>query len=295
MPRLANTLLYGLVVGLLQGLACLPTRLAYWLGARLGDVAYGLLAGRRRVVLANLATAFGTDTTAAERQQMAHAAFRTLGYHLVDFSHVWRLTRQRFTQMCAIEGLEHIITLLQRGKGLLILSAHFGSWELSPAIALCVETPLHVIVRPLDNPALQRVAEAYRLRCGYHTIPRRTALVDCVQALRRGEIVAALIDQSSLRQESVEVEFFGTKAYTSRGPALLALRTGCPVISGFLIRTGQGQHRLVFSAEIPVHRTGHVAQDILENTQRFTQVIEDQVRRYPDHWFWLHRRWKQRR
>ena len=119
-------------------------------------------------------------------------------------------------------------------------------------------------------------------------------MTECLKILRRGEIVAVLIDQSSQRHESIQVEFFGTSAYTSKGPALLALRTGCPVISGFLMRAGQGHHRLVFSQEIPVRRTGNLQQDIVENTQVFTQVVEAYVRRYPEHWFWLHRRWKQR-
>jgi KDO2-lipid IV(A) lauroyltransferase len=294
MQTLANYLLYGLAMSMLRGLACLPLGVAYWLGAHLGDVLYLVLARRRRVVFENLAIAFGTDKTAEERRQIARATFRNLGQHVVDFSHVRQLTVQRFTTMCYIEGLEHVETLLQRDMGLLILSAHFGSWELAPAVSLCLTTPLHVIVRPLDNPALQRLAEDYRQRCGYRTIPRRTALAECLKVLRRGEIVAVLMDQSSLRHESIQVEFFGTNAYTSRGPALLALRTGCPVVSGFLIRAGQGRHRLVFSQEIPVRRTGNLQQDIVENTQTFTHVIESYVRRYPDHWFWLHRRWKQR-
>ena len=294
MQTLANHLLYGLVMSMLRGLACLPLGVAYWLGARLGDVLYLVLARRRRIVFENLAMAFGTDKTAEERHQIARATFRNLGQHVVDFSHVRQLTVQRFTTMCYIEGLEHVETLLQRDMGLLILSAHFGSWELAPAVSLCLTTPLHVIVRPLDNPALQRLAEAYRRRCGYRTIPRRAALAACLKVLRRGEIVAVLMDQSSLRHESIQVEFFGTSAYTSRGPALLALRTGCPVVSGFLIRVGQGRHRLVFSQEIPVRRTGNLQQDIVDNTRTFTHVIESYVRRYPDHWFWLHRRWKQR-
>jgi len=249
---------------------------------------------RRHITLDNLVIAFNTDKTAEERYQIARATFRNLGQHLVDFSHVHQLTLQRFTTMCHVEGLEHIETLLQRGKGLLIVSAHFGSWELAPAVALCLSTPLHVIVRPLDSPVLQRIAEAYRQCCGYRAIAKRAALAECLKVLRRGEIVAVLMDQSSLRHESIQVEFFGTDAYTSKGPALLALRTGCPVVSGFLIREGQGRHRLVFSQEIPVRRTGNLQQDIVENTRVFTHVIESYVRRYPDHWFWLHRRWKQR-
>ena len=294
MQTLVNHVLYSLAVSVLRGLACLPVGVAYWLGARLGDLLYLVLPGRRRVTLDNLALAFGTDKTAVERATIARATFRQLGQHLVDFSQVHQFTPQRFTAMCQVEGLEHIETLLQRGQGLLIISAHFGSWELSPAVALCLRTPLHVIVRPLDSPALQRLAVAYRQRCGYHAIARRDALTECLKILRRGEIVAVLIDQSSQRHESIQVEFFGTSAYTSKGPALLALRTGCPVISGFLMRAGQGHHRLVFSQEIPVRRTGNLQQDIVENTQVFTQVVEAYVRRYPEHWFWLHRRWKQR-
>jgi len=294
MQTFANYVLYGLAVSALRGLARLPLGVAYWLGARLGDLLYLVLARRRRIALDNLAIAFGTDKTAEERCQIARATFRNLGQHLVDFSHVHRLTLQRFTTMCHVEGLEHVETLLKRGRGLLIISAHFGSWELAPAVALCLNTPLHVIVRPLDSPTLQRLAESYRQYCGYHAIARRAALAECLKVLRRGEIVAVLMDQSSLRHESIQVEFFGTNAYTSKGPALLALRTGCPVVSGFLMRAGQGQHRLVFSQEIPVRRTGDLQQDIVENTRVFTQVIESYVRRYPDHWFWLHRRWKQR-
>ena len=294
MQTLANHLLYGLAVSVLRGLACLPLGVAYWLGARLGDVLYLVLARRRRLVLANLALAFGPDKTAEERRLIARATFRNLGQHLIDFSHMRRLTLQRFTTICHVEGLEHVEALLQRGRGLLIVSAHFGSWELAPAIALCLSTPLHVIVRPLDSPALQRLAEAYRRCCGYRAISRHAALTECLKVLRRGEIVGVLVDQSSLRHESIQVEFFGTNAYTSRGPALLALRTGCPVVSGFLIRAGPGRHRFVFSQEIPVRRTGNLQQDIAENTRVFTHVIESYVRRYPEHWFWLHRRWKQR-
>ena len=294
MQTFASYVLYGLAASALRSLACLPVGVAYWLGARLGDLLYLMLVRRRRITLDNLAIAFNTDKTAAERGQIARATFRNLGQHLVDFSNVRRLTLQRFTTMCHVEGLEHIETLLQRGRGLLIISAHFGSWELAPAVALCLNTPLHVIVRPLDSPALQRLAESYRQCCGYRTIAKRAALAECLKVLRHGEIVAVLIDQSSLRHESIQVEFFGTDAYTSKGPALLALRTGCPVVSGFLIRAGQGRHRLVFSQEIPVRRTGNLQQDIVENTRVFTHVIESYVRCYPDHWFWLHRRWKQR-
>src|SRR5215470_6253741 len=131
MQTFANHVLYGLAVSALGGLARLPLGLAYWLGARLGDLLYLVLAERRRVTLTNLALAFGTDKTPAERRRLARTTFRNLGQHLVDFSHLSQLTPSTFTAMCDVEGLEHVEALLQRRKGLLILSAHFGSWELA--------------------------------------------------------------------------------------------------------------------------------------------------------------------
>jgi KDO2-lipid IV(A) lauroyltransferase len=294
MQRLAKRLLYGTAAGVLYGMARLPPSAAYRLGTRLGDLAYLLLAERRRITLANLALTFGEEKTPGERRAIARATFRNLGKHLIDFARLRDLTPETFTHTCTVEGLEYIQQLLERRKGLLVLSAHFGSWELAPAIALRLDTPLWVIVRPLDNSVLDRLVATYRRRCGYHSIPKRHALVESLGALRRGEIVAVLMDQSSLRREGVPVELFGIKTYTSKGPALLALRAQCPVVGAFLVREAQGKHRLIVSREIPVRRTGNLPRDIEENTRLFNRMLESYIRRYPDHWFWLHRRWKRR-
>jgi KDO2-lipid IV(A) lauroyltransferase len=294
MPRLIHKVLSCIIAGALDAVTRLPLAVAGGLGARLGDLAYLLLAGRRRITLENLALALGDETTPEARRTLARAVFRNLGQHLVDFGRLRHLTPDNFARLCTVEGLEQVQRLLARRQGLLVLAAHFGSWELAPAIALCLDTPLHVIVRPLDNPVLDRLVVAQRQRCGYQTMPKRAALEKSLAALRRGEIVAVLMDQSSLRHEGVQVEFFGVKTHTAKGPALLALRTGCPVVSAFLVREAPGQHRLLLSDEIPVRRTGEVQRDIVETTRLFNQVIEAYIRRYPDHWFWLHRRWKQR-
>ena len=294
MQTLVNRVLYGICLSLLCGLRSLPDGVAYWLGARLGGVVYLLLPQRRRITLQNLALAFGSENTPAERQRMARSTFHNLGRHVVDFSRLHHLTVERFTQMCRIEGLDHVQALLARHAGLLILSAHFGSWELAPAVALCLDTPLQVIVRPPDHPTLRRLAEVYRQYGGYRTIAKQQGLGASLRALRRGEIVAVLMDQSSLRREAVEVEFFGIKTFTPVGPALLALRTGCPVISAFLVPETPGRHRLIFSREISVQRTGNLQRDLEETTREFNRIIEAMIRHYPEHWLWLHRRWKER-
>lgn len=281
-------------MAVLVGLASLPGPVAYWLGARFGDVAYLILSRRRRVTIQNLTLALGETTTPEARQRLARAVFRGLGWHLIDFSRLHALTPERFTRMCTIEGLERLDMFLQRRQGVLILAAHFGSWELSPAVALCLDTPLHVIVRPPEPMAFRWVVERYRRCCGFRTISRSDALTRSVRVLRRGEAVAVLMDQSSLRREAVEVEFFGVKTFTSKGPALMALRARCPVVSAFLLREAPGRHRLIIGEEIPVQRTGDLRRDIEETTRTFNRVLESYIRRYPDHWFWLHRRWKQR-
>lgn len=294
MQRLAESITGRLLSALAVVLASLPRQPAYWLGARIGDLAYLCLKERRRVALENLQIAFGGEKTAAQRCAVARATFRNLGEHLIDFSRLRRLTPDSYGSVVSIEGIERVEALLARRAGLLVLSAHFGSWELASVMALRLAPHMHVIARPLDNPPLRRLVDDYRRHWGCSIIPKRQALSASLKALRRGEVVALLMDQSSLRREGIPVPFFGREAYTTIGPALMALRSGCPVIGAFIVRQGPGKHRLVFSEEIPIQRSGSLRQDVLDNTLRFNQLIECRVRAYPDHWFWLHRRWKKR-
>jgi KDO2-lipid IV(A) lauroyltransferase len=296
MHQMVIDMLYTLLVRALNGLNALPPRLAYGLGERLGDLVYAGLASRRRVTLENLALALGEHQSPQERHMMAREVFRNLGRHVVDFAQLRHINATRFQQMCVNwEAVTRLDTLAARGQGVLVISAHFGSWELLPAITWLLQTPVNVIVRPPDNPLVHRLSEAYRQRCGYRAIGRREqAMRESLRALRRKEIVGILMDQSSVRNESVEVAFFGIKTFTPMGPALLALRAKCPVIGVFLVRETPGHHRVVVTDEIPIARTGNVRRDVEENSRRFNGIIEAQIRQHPEQWFWLHRRWKKR-
>lgn len=289
--------LYPILVGMLNSLTYLPPRLAYGLCERLGDLLYAGLASRRRVTLENLSLALGKDKSPHELQALARAVFRNLGHHLVDFAQLRHITAARAQQMCT--GWEEVANLealaAHNNQGLLIITAHFGSWELSASLALLAKTPVNVIVRPPDHPLVHRLAEDYRQRCGYRIIAKQDqAMRESLRALSHGEAVCILMDQSSVRSESVEVEFFGIKTFTSMGPALLALRAKCAVVGAFFVREGPGRHRLVATDSIPIVRTGNLRRDVEETSQRFNAIIEAQIRRHPEQWFWLHRRWKQR-
>ncbi len=296
MHKLVTDTLYTILVGALNGLTALPPRLAYGLGERLGDLVYAGLASRRRVTLENLALVLGEQLSPHERQGLAREVFRNLGRHIVDFAHLRHLNAARIQQMCVnSEAVAHLDALAARGNGLLIISAHFGSWELLPALRLLLQTPLNVIVRPPDNPVVHRLSEAYRQRCGYRSIiKRQQAMRESLRVLHRGEMLGVLMDQSSVHNEAVEVEFMGIKTFTPMGPALLALRAKCAVVGIFLVREAPGRHRVVVTDEIPIARTGDVQRDLEENSRRFNRVIETQIRQHPDQWFWLHRRWKKR-
>lgn len=288
--------LYAILVSTLNGLTALPPRLAYGLGERLGDLVYAGLASRRRVTLDNMALVWSRLQSPHQRQILARQVFRYLGRHLVDFAYLRHINAARIQQMCVNwEEVEHLDALAARGHGLLIISAHFGSWELLPALGLLLQTPVNIIVRPPDSPLVHRLSEEYRQSCGYHTIiKRQQAARESLRALHRGEMVGVLMDQSSVRNESVEVAFLGIKTFTPMGPALLALRAKCPVVGVFLVCEAPGRHRVVVTDEIPIARTGNMRRDLEENSRRFNGVIEAQIRRHPEQWFWLHRRWKTR-
>jgi KDO2-lipid IV(A) lauroyltransferase len=152
--------------------------------------------------------------------------------------------------------------------------------------------PISVMARTADNSSIERELGRLRRRFGNRVIPKRSALRESLRTLRSGGVVAILIDQNVAEREGVFVEYFGRPACTTPSLALLALKTDAVVVPGFCVRSDDGAHRVVVEPPVPVERTGDRARDVVVNTQRFTDVIERYVRMYPDHWLWMHRRWK---
>lgn len=274
--------------------AHLPLGVGLWVGRRLGDLACWALPGRRAVVRQNLALAFGRERSAEEITLLCRLSFQHLGMTAVETCAFFFVPLDRLRSLVRVEGMDHLRSAMARGRGALLLTAHFGNWELLATSHILTGYPLSVVVRPLDHPLLNRLVARLRARSGAEMIEKRRALPSVLAALGRGRMVGILLDQNSSRREGVFVPFFGVLASTSKSLALLALKTGAPVVPVFIHREPDGHHRVVVSPELPMASTGDRERDFITATAAFTRAIEEAVRRRPEQWFWAHRRWKTR-
>src|SRR6266481_514672 len=221
--------------------------------------------------------------------------FQNLGRLLVEFSHFPELTKGNISEFVVHDGLENYLEGLRRGRGVVFMTAHFGAWELSSFAHSVYGYPLKFIVRPIDNPRVESLISQYRTIGGNVPIQRKSAARDIIRALRQNEAVGILFDQNTTRDEGVFVDFFGIPAATTTAIATFALRTGAAVLPGFLIwEKSLGKHRLQFDPPVKLVETGDLGHDVAENTRLFNQILEGYVRKYPDQWLWIHRRWKTR-
>jgi KDO2-lipid IV(A) lauroyltransferase len=283
-----------LVVVLGKVFALLPASAAYRLGEGVGRLAYHLDRRHRTITVENLAQAFPGKCAPGEIEALAHAVFENLGRTAVDVARSDRLLRKCKLGAFHIDGRERLQEAGRRGKGVLVITAHFGPWELLPLVPTLCYGQSHMVARPLDNPWLDDLFTAMREREGSRIIRKRAAVQAILQVLRRGETVGVLIDQHISEREGVVVPFFARPASTAYAPALIAMRSGAAVFPVVILREGRGRYRVLIADEVPVRRSRDFKADLVENTARFTAAIEGFIRKYPDHWFWVHRRWKTR-
>ncbi len=268
-------------------IACLGARLIAWLGFR--------FARRQRMAgLHNLRMAL-PELSDQERYRILGGCFRNLGRLLVEFSRFSTLNKANIGNLVYYDGLENYHAALQRGRGVIFLTGHFGSWELSAFAHSIFGYPMKFVVRPIDNARVDQLITHYRTLGGNIPIQRRSTARDILQSLRHNEVVGILFDQNTTRSEGVFADFFGIPAATTSAIATLALRTGAAVIPGFLIWEEKlGRHRLRFDPPVELVETGDPAHDVVENTRAFNRILEGYIRKHPDQWLWIHRRWKTR-
>ena len=290
-PTKTDRKICAIIFHLLRTIGRIPRPLARRIGNLLGETVYRADKKHREIVLNNLAYALGDEMSASQRQGIARNVFRNLGQILFELGWSLAASPAELNQQVRIEGAQNYLDALEKGQGVLAITAHLGNWELLSLVADRLKMPINVVYRPLDFLPLELFFKQLRTRFGAKLIPRRQAMLKIVRALRAKQVVAILIDQSADWYDGIWVDFFGRPTCTNLGVATIAQKTRSPVLPVFLYREEDG-FRAVFGKEIPLVATGDKHSDIDSNTLNYSQAIEKAVRRHIDQWFWVHRRWK---
>lgn len=267
-----------------------PRRRARW-GSLLGELVYLLDRTHRTIVRRNLHFAYPSWS---ERQiaDVARRTFQNFGIALMETLQLAGMSRPELLSCCRLSGGDHMKRALDIGRGIILVSAHLGNWEIALQYLTCrFGQPIHLVVKPFYPSLLDRRMNRLRTRFGNHIINKGQAFPAMLKALRGGGIVALMVDVSR-RKQSVAVDFYGRRARSSHAAALLAARCDAPVLPAFSYRTGEGVLAIEVGPIISVQRSGNLRADLKRNMQMLTQVVETAVRRHPDQYLWMQRRWK---
>ena len=285
---------YALAWLIIKILGGLPRPLARAAAIALSWTIYLVHVRLRSVGMRNLALAF-PEKTRRERARILRGVFTSLGRQLAEVCLFPKYTLENVGKVVVYDGFENFERALARGKGVLFLTAHLGAWELSAFTHSLYGHPLHIVMRPLDNAYLDRLMRRYRTMHGNSTVDKDDFVRGLLSAMKAGETVGILMDTNMTPPQGVFADFFGIPACTASGLARIALRTDAVVVPGFTTwDPGLRKYRLRFDPAVKLIRTGNDDADVLANTALFTKVIEGYVRKYPDQWLWVHRRWKTR-
>jgi KDO2-lipid IV(A) lauroyltransferase len=281
---------YLLVAVIIQVVRLLPWRFVSACGTGLGTVFCALDARHRNISLENVAAAFPLKTP-AEHRRLVRGVFRHFGRVLFELLKFSTLTPEAMLTRVEFDGEEHAREAFARGRGVLFFTGHFGFWEVQAIAHAAIMPSIAVLARPLDNPLLNALVERVRKATGNSVIYRRGALRRILRVLSANQGVAMLIDQHIQMPDAVMVDFFNRPAATTLALAVLAQRTGAPVIPAFALPLGPGRYKLIYEHPVdpPMEDTPEAVRDF---TQRCTDVLEMYVRRHPELWLWMHRRWR---
>lgn len=281
---------YALVAAFRELARVLPDKAVAAIGTAVGLTFWAIDAAHRRLAVRQLQAAFPLRSE-GECRTIARQMFGHFGRLLLAILKFSTLDREAVRKRVEYEGTERVEQALALGRGVLIFSGHFGFWELQGIAHPLALPPMHVLARPLDNPLLHRLLEDARTSTGNGVIYRRGAVRKVMRALAANQTVAVMIDQHIQSADAVYVDFFNRPAATTSALAALALKTGAPVIPVFALPLEDGRYRMIY--EHPVPPPAHDSPDpVRELTQHCTDVLEMYVRRYPNLWLWMHRRWR---
>ncbi len=274
-----------------------PEGIALQIGRLLGGLAFYLDSNHRKVALQNLKLAFGNERSKEELFLIAKRTFQNMGMTMVEFFRIPKMDQRIFKKKITIKGMENVKEIIEnRNNGVLLLLSHFGNWELMAVLPKFLGLPISVVTRPIKkNRWLDRMVSEIRRSCGIELINKEKASREVLRHLSEKRFVGILIDQRAKRSECVWVDFFGKRAPTTPALAVLAMRTGVPVIPVFMVRNGFKKHTLIVERPISFVRTGDIKKDVVANTKIINDTLERMIRLYPEQWFWVHRRWERKK
>jgi Kdo2-lipid IVA lauroyltransferase/acyltransferase len=281
---------YAVVRTLIAIVRVLPESLVRASGTALGLAFYTLDGPHRRIAHRNLESAF-PGRSARDRRAIARAAFGHFGRLLFELLVFATLPPRAMLERVEFEGEDRARLAYAQGKGVLFVTGHFGFWELHAMVHALQIAPIGLLARALDNPYLNGLLERIRQRTGNTVIYRRGTIRRVMRALQTGQGVAVLIDQHVMGRDAIYVDFFERPAATTSAVAALALRTGAPVVPVFALPLEGGRYRVIYEHPVEPPK-GETADAVRDFTQRCTDVLEMYVRRHPDLWLWMHRRWR---
>jgi KDO2-lipid IV(A) lauroyltransferase len=292
--RLRHGAEYAVVWALVRGLGLLPRRMARCVAVCLVGVVWRLVPRLQRVGERNLELAY-PEMPARERRRVLRGLRRSLGRQMAEFCKMSGYTREQASKFIEYDGLEHYVAARARGKGVLVVTGHLGAWELSSFYHSLMGHPMALVIRRLDNPLVDGLVNRVRCMHGNRVLHKDDFARGLLATMREGGTVGILMDTNMTPPQGVFVPFFGLPACTASGVARVAVKTGAAVLPGCLL--WEPEHRkyvLHFGEEIVMQATGDDERDAVENTARCTQALEAIVRRRPEQWLWVHRRWKTR-
>lgn len=271
---------------------CLPKGWATQIGRGIGLLYYALVKKRREIALNNLHIAFQNDLTAAQRTEICKASFVNVGKTCVEFLRFPKLNAENIWDHVTVEGRENLYAALETGKGAIVFLAHFGNWELlSLVYGALIPDRAKAIAFPLKNHPLNTYISQHREQLSLKLIPRNRAVRETLRALRNNQAVGFFADQNA-GPEGVFVNFLGKPASAVRGPAVLALKTGAPLIFSLSIRQPNDQHYVYISPAVQPKPTDDFESDVERYTTQMLKQLETYIHKYPEQWLWLHNRWK---
>jgi len=248
----------------------------------------------RQIARDSLKIAFGNEKSNAEISRIIDGCFASIRKDAIELMYYSRFP-ERVTEKFRVEGRENLDEVLKKGRGAMIVTAHFGNFPVMMLELSQLGYKINVIMRRARDGKIADYILKIMNRVGVHTIythPRRECVQEAVRVMRNNEILFVLLDQHFGSEGHIMVDFFGQKAATATGPIILAQRTGSPVLMAFAIREKNGYHRVVIEPEFQVQQARNDEEALQHNVERITQTIERYVRAYPQEWGWMHRRWK---